>query len=589
MSKHLFLFSIGPVQSFIEQARKSRDLFTGSLFISDLIKDAMEKLKGIDNNAEFIYPYFDSSYMPNQFLVIINVEDPAKTGAKLENLVVEKFKTLSGELLKQRTNSNLTDKFYESYNKQLQNFLRINWISIPYSDKEFKEDYTKIQKYLKGIKNLNSFEQFVQKPGKKCHLCGERNSLFFSSNNNTFGLNKKNIGAISLNITAPMLDSNEGLCAVCFTKRFYKSKNHFPSTAKIALSHTLEKVTDKKMLDNYKQIFFNNFDEQLLYEENLNEYYFKKNNLNSLINKLDKIKKAQREINDSLKEENLKLTKYYALIKLDGDNMGKWLSGKFLNDEISSGELKEFDVQLSKNVSEYAKKMEKYFSDKSIGKIIYAGGDDLLAFVNLNYLTSALRHIREKFPRFQEIKVNDIVVVKDGEESTASCGVVIAHYKTPLSEVLKWTRKMEHEAKEKSGKDACAIAVLKHSGEINKSVFKWKYEKKPEELWTTNLMGELTDALNNYLSGSYISNLNQEFRLLIDKNGYYSEDAIIANELNRLILRSNRDPKDKSKKQKLNELAERLIQYYVSSDNLGNFISLLNITRFISREVSYAV
>ncbi len=588
MSKHLFLFSIGPVQSFIEQARKSRDLFTGSLLISDLIKDAMEKLKGIDNYAEFIYPYFDSSYMPNQFLAIIDVAKPANSGAEIENIVFKQFKSIADELLKQRTNSNLTDKFYESYNKQLQNFLRINWISIPYSVKEFKEDYYKIQKYLKGIKNLNSFGQFIQKPGKKCHLCGERNSLFFNSNNNSFELNKKNIGAISLNVADPMLDSNEGLCAVCFTKRFYKSNNHFPSTAKIALSHTQEKMTDKKMLDNYKQIFINNFDEQLFYEENLNEYYFKKNNLKSLINKLDKIKKAQREINVSLKEENLKLTKYYALIKLDGDNMGKWLSGEFLNDEISSGELKDFDVQLSKKISEYAKKMEKYFCDKSIGKIIYAGGDDLLAFVNLNYLTSALRHIKEEFPRFQNIKVNGNDVVKDREESTASCGVVIAHYKTPLSEVLKWARKLEHEAKEKLGKDACAIAVLKHSGEINKSAFKWKYGKKPEDLWTSDLMGELTDALNNYLSGSCITNINQEFRLLIDENGYYGEDAIIANELNRLILRSNQDPKDKAKKQKLNDLAERLIQYYESSNNLGNFISLLNITRFISREVSYA-
>ncbi|MBK6682241.1 MAG: hypothetical protein IPG53_20725 [Ignavibacteriales bacterium] len=41
--KYLFLLSIGPVQSFIAQARKSRDLRLGSELLSRLIDTALNE------------------------------------------------------------------------------------------------------------------------------------------------------------------------------------------------------------------------------------------------------------------------------------------------------------------------------------------------------------------------------------------------------------------------------------------------------------------------------------------------------------------------------------------------------------------
>jgi len=41
MNKYLFLFTISPVQSFIAQARKTKDLYDGSKLLTDLIKVAI--------------------------------------------------------------------------------------------------------------------------------------------------------------------------------------------------------------------------------------------------------------------------------------------------------------------------------------------------------------------------------------------------------------------------------------------------------------------------------------------------------------------------------------------------------------------
>ncbi|NPA53826.1 MAG: hypothetical protein GXO21_04085 [Aquificae bacterium] len=42
-NEYLFIFTITPVQSFIAQARKTRDLHAGSRILSELIKKANRK------------------------------------------------------------------------------------------------------------------------------------------------------------------------------------------------------------------------------------------------------------------------------------------------------------------------------------------------------------------------------------------------------------------------------------------------------------------------------------------------------------------------------------------------------------------
>ena len=50
----MLMFTVGPVQSFIEAARKTEDLWMGSYILSYLIATAMEKIQG--DGVEIIYP-----------------------------------------------------------------------------------------------------------------------------------------------------------------------------------------------------------------------------------------------------------------------------------------------------------------------------------------------------------------------------------------------------------------------------------------------------------------------------------------------------------------------------------------------------
>src|SRR5437588_6267027 len=65
----MLLFSLGPVQTFIAQARKTRDLWIGSLLLSKLMEAAMDGIKG-----DFIFPATreveDTPDIPNKYVAI---------------------------------------------------------------------------------------------------------------------------------------------------------------------------------------------------------------------------------------------------------------------------------------------------------------------------------------------------------------------------------------------------------------------------------------------------------------------------------------------------------------------------------------
>ena len=216
------------------------------------------------------------------------------------------------------------------------------------------------------------------------------------------------------------------------------------------------------------------------------------------------------------------------------------------------------------------------------GKLVYAGGDDVMAFVNLKYMFEVLEKLRIQFPKFEKLGFD----IKDNRKSSASAGIVIAHYKTPLSEVLKWARRMEREAKEKGGRDAFAIAVLKHSGEINKTVWKWEPEDG-KNLNSRNiklleeLIKELQDDTNGF-SYSFIKNLDMEFRKLGEIK--IGNNKILRVELRRLLIRSSQIKGDKErKKEKVEKWQDKLLDCYIDSRTETNFFSFLNIADFLAR------
>lgn len=590
--KYLFLFTISPVQSFIAQARKTKDLYNGSKILSDLIGYAIEEA----NPVELIFPMKGLEAYPNRFIAIIektNDSEVKNFGDELKNKVNKKFEEYALDAI-QKTKvieDRLLDKFYE----QIRKHLYIQWVAIPYRPEEYNEQFKEIESLLGAVKNVREFEQ-LEETGRKCSLCGERNMIFCQSGSklkfqlkpNWDLLNNKEKEIVEkfnysiIEINQPF-DSSEGLCSVCFTKRYYRTEE-FPSTAEIALKDTITKFESKGLIEDYKNLLKNYFDFQLLFEENLTEKYFRKQQIPKSF--LNPAKKKFEQLKITIEKDNLKLTPYYAVVMFDGDSMGKWLSGAYLK---STEKLKEFHKKLTESLGKFAKETEKIVTSNK-GKVVYAGGEDFLAFINLNYLFDILKQLRQKFDELVNQEISEFKI--DNANLTFSAGVIIAHYKMPLSEVLSWVRKLEKEAKNiDDDKNAFAIAVMKHSGEINKAIHKWG-EKNNENL---EALAQLTsDLANDIYSKSFINKLAAQFtNIEPEKDRQQLWMEILRTELKRLLARSSKLTKkenetkenfEQRKKIKIENTTEQIISLY----KLGteNLFSALFISEFISRHLN---
>jgi CRISPR-associated protein Cmr2 len=599
MTQYLFLFTIVPVQSFIAQARKTQDLYAGSFLLSHLIDIAITTLKKKKVECEPIFPAKKIKSKPNRFIAEIGAENSEKIeeiGKYVEGVVRSDFKNIAEKV---QEKLNLSKPMY--FDEQVRTHLQVNWVALPLEERNYTDTYKELERYLGAIKNVRKFQQ-LEETGRKCSLCGERNVKVYrltDEERKKSGLEVRQDGLLrklyvkreEVAFFEPQKESDnlkvqkgEGLCAVCFIKRFADKYfenvyvKNYPSTAEIALMDSLSKL-DSKLLNEYKKTFSDNFDAELYYKDNLTERYFKKNNYPS--EKLEDTKAKFMEIHKIAK--GLKLCKYYAILMLDGDSMGRWISGKFLRDKT---QLLEFHEKLTDNLGSFAKNVEDIIKEPR-GKLVYAGGDDVLAFINLNYILPVMKDLRAGFPKFEEFGFE----ITDNKKSSASVGITIAHYKTPLSEVLKWVRKMEKEAKLiNDDKDAFAIAVLKRSGETRKTIFKWQYDT----LSVIEILESLLRALKQKdFSNTFIKNLGIEFRRLMDEKGKYKNNPLIKTELKRLIGRScmmTRGPNEtkegflQRKKRAIDDLTEKLDMLYKNSKSLDNFLSALDIADFIERE-----
>jgi CRISPR-associated protein Cmr2 len=97
------------------------------------------------------------------------------------------------------------------------------------------------------------------------------------------------------------------------------------------------------------------------------------------------------------------------------------------------------------------------------GSLIYAGGDDVLAFVPLH---TALKCARELASEFNQKFNEDFPIEEDGKINypTLSAGIAVTHHLEPLQDALTLARAAEKKAKGIPGKSALAVIVDKRSG-----------------------------------------------------------------------------------------------------------------------------
>ena len=239
---------------------------------------------------------------------------------------------------------------------------------------------------------------------------------------------------------------------------------------------------------------------------------------------------------------------YYAFILLDGDKMGAWLSGTeadynlsytktwhpkiraTVENKFAQGQYPEFDAYLkadravsparhmaiSAALNDFALHMARHVvEDLCKGKLLYAGGDDVMAMVSVDDLLRCLFLLRLAYsgnwPDQAGLEVLlDLLGEKKmaklkrghalldgkllrlmGNKATASVGAVVAHHQAPLSNVLRELRKTEKRAKTEGGRDAFSINLLKRSGGAVHLTLPWL---TPGQTWEQALTGNLSDS-----------------------------------------------------------------------------------------------
>ncbi|MBR8829385.1 MAG: type III-B CRISPR-associated protein Cas10/Cmr2 [Gomphosphaeria aponina SAG 52.96 = DSM 107014] len=221
---------------------------------------------------------------------------------------------------------------------------------------------------------------------------------------------------------------------------------------------------------------------------------------------------------------------WYVLAAGDGDSMSKWLKGKQLKSyqeyipqklKDDSQEFQEF-IQLKKRMGpsthnalsrallDFSNQLVPYLTEtRYAGRLIYGGGDDVLAYTNLwewdNWLWDIRQCFRGDKDPHNEFRnegdywcyqgENELLLKRPlftmGGEATISFGIVIAHHSVPLAITLENLWEAEEKAKEhkyysengkKKAKDAVQIRVIYSNGNILEASGKFSLFKLWKEL-----------------------------------------------------------------------------------------------------------
>jgi CRISPR-associated protein Cmr2 len=154
-------------------------------------------------------------------------------------------------------------------------------------------------------------------------------------------------------------------------------------------------------------------------------------------------KKLQSTLSQLIKAMKGEPPTYYALLLMDGDQLGKMLQSHS-SPKVVSQALADFTDGLAQEVS------------ARDGITVYAGGDDVLALMPVQSALAIAVNLREKYQQaFRKKKMH----------ATLSAGLVFAHYHAPLQDVVKYGHHLLDDiAKSKTGRDSLAVGIYRTSG-----------------------------------------------------------------------------------------------------------------------------
>lgn len=505
-----FHFTLGPVQGFVAQARRTRDFWAGSFILSWLSSVAMYAVK--KQQGEILFPLPDEDFIaaiesgskkikqgnvPNRF--------KAKVGADFKpekvELALQQTWCILAEVIWQ---GDFGEKYKDSethkiWQRQVESFWDIQWALVEQDDKSTanildrtKNWRTHLPPQEGGVKCMimDGWQELsgAVRPGRKAGDSGGPDAFW------------KTLRESKRSGIATDLRPGEKLCAIAYIKRRFSRyfdqlkatvddnwsvkgwqiPSAVPSVDYIAAAPWLAQLINKAKSNNelYNQLWafhdaaheltgaYNSWDNYIRCVRDAIASSEEKEGREKRWAALDgtvffdfmlenrnlwgeeKAQQAKKVLSELKKIRRLAdiepVSPFYAILLMDGDNLGHQMSDVSKQSAISTG-LAKFTKQVSDIV------------DQENGFLIYAGGDDVLAILPVENAFPCAALLRKHY--------QDCFADQADIQTSISAAIEFAHIKTPLGKVLKDAQTLLKDiAKDGRGRDAIACRVWKPGG-----------------------------------------------------------------------------------------------------------------------------
>jgi CRISPR-associated protein Cmr2 len=547
-------FTLGPVQGFVAQARRTRDFWAGSFILSWLAAVAMRSVQKQPAKGKIIFPKPDDNYLdwlegqgkhqqpiqgsvPNRFKAF-----KAQVDSQFDpQIVVDSVQTAWRELAEIVWQADLAEFVSDNpihrqiWERQISQFFEISW--------SLTED-EQTSNILDRRKNWRNHFAPAE-PGVKCMIMEGWQELSGLPGPNSPYPKRDDLNKFWAPIRNKLkrdLAEDESLCAIAFIKRRFAThfdklgkdkkitmpggwalkgwtlKTGIPSVSYLAIVHWLEKVILTENDDKLQELqaAANELDAE--YGESqtdircITHAYQQAEKMGKTPNRLkaldgriffeDSLENDQ-EKNPAAVERMLKALKaldintqpapFYAILLMDGDSLGKHMSDTQKQPKISDA-LEKFTRRVPSVVYSHN------------GFLVYAGGDDVLAILPLEDALPCAKELRDVYTTSFK---------GSGIGSTLSGAVEFAHIKMPLTKILRDAHDLlDKIAKDGCGRDAIAVRVWKPGGKSLEWAMPWKKALQNDSLIIEQLAEKFRDDEGKDFSSKFFYRIRERFDLL---------------------------------------------------------------------------
>ena len=560
MTKHILHISIGPVQGFVVQARRTRDLWAGSFLLSWMSGQLMAAV--LQKGGEIVFPSVvkengkereptepmlaailgeplsnDSlpiiGSLPNRFKAKVPanfdpesaVDEAKQKWEKLAEMIWKSFVETAVNK-NEEINEDQKSRTRAIWERQIKSFWEIQWVKGVHPANRGED-----AKWLDSRKNWRSYWP-PEEGGDHCTTMGSWQELSGFVRSRERERQDKFWKALRKNVGRLDLQDDERLCAIALVKRLFpklenehlkktigwsfQTKN-WPSTAYMAvapwLMHIAKNSTYRSKLDKYFEKVQEEVGKQLSNEystrlpglKNLGSVANLDGNLfleTALANPRatlltnDPPKTGEDDPDKEIREKLLQSLKKLGK-EVGGD--AKPYYALLLMDGDRLGELLRSlgEEKVSKALDRFVKQVEEIVRCNN-GVTIYAGGDDVLAMLPATQAIQCARNLRDAYDRaFQDL------TSETSEKPTTSCAIVFSHYHNPLRGVMEIAHKeLDEVAKEQNGRNSLALAVMQPGGVHNRWVSQFDAAiAQPESL--EKLRNKIAEDKDLYSTGFF--------------------------------------------------------------------------------------